>query len=167
MTTKSYEHQYLDLLRRIRDEGENNDDRTGVGTRGIMGAQMRYDLREGFPLLQTKRVPLGIVATELCWMLQGRRDLRYLVERGCNIWNEWPFTNYLRATKMCIRDRFFGCSSSSTAIRSASISLGGTKNVGTGSFVIIASLYHKLYYLSIFCVDRNICGCLLYTSRCV
>jgi thymidylate synthase len=98
MTTKSYEHQYLDLLRRIRDEGENNDDRTGVGTRGIMGAQMRYDLREGFPLLQTKRVPLGVVATELCWMLQGRRDLRYLVERDCNIWNEWPFTNYLRAT---------------------------------------------------------------------
>ncbi|QQS22390.1 thymidylate synthase [Candidatus Saccharibacteria bacterium] len=102
MTKHSYETQYLDLLRNIRDNGDDTTDRTGVGTRGIMGAQMRYDLRDGFPLLQTKRVPLGVVATELCWMLQGRRDLRYLVERNCNIWNEWPYVNYMRATSQAL-----------------------------------------------------------------
>lgn len=95
---RSAEHQYLDLLTQIRDEGDEKSDRTGTGTRSIFGPQMEYDLREGFPVLTTKRVALGAVATELCWMLKGDRNLRYLVERNCNIWNEWPFVGHLLAT---------------------------------------------------------------------
>lgn len=95
MPKQSAERQYLDLLAEIRDEGDDKPDRTGTGTRSIFGPQMRYDLREGFPALTTKRVALGAVATELCWMLQGDRNLQYLVQRNCNIWNEWPFVNYL------------------------------------------------------------------------
>ena len=96
------ENQYLSLLAQIRDEGEQKDDRTGVGTRSLFGHQMRYDLREGFPLLTTKRVALGSIATELCWMLKGDRNIQYLVQRNCNIWNEWPFKAYLRETKQTI-----------------------------------------------------------------
>lgn len=98
MPRPSAERQYLDLLTEIRDEGDNKSDRTGTGTRSIFGPQMRYDLREGFPALTTKRVALGAVATELCWMLQGDRNLQYLVQRNCHIWNEWPFVSYLNRT---------------------------------------------------------------------
>lgn len=63
---------------------------------------MQYDLREGFPALTTKKVALGAVATELVWMLKGDRNIKYLVERGCNIWNEWPFYAYLQHTDQTI-----------------------------------------------------------------
>lgn len=96
------EQQYLDLLTDIRDTGDHRGDRTGVGTRSVFGPQLRYDLREGFPLLTTKRVAMGAIATELCWMLKGDRNIRYLLEHNCNIWNEWPFVNYLRETKQPI-----------------------------------------------------------------
>ncbi len=96
------ERHYLDLLTRIRDEGDEKGDRTGTGTRSVFGPQMEYDLREGFPLLTTKKIALGTVATELCWMLKGDRNLRYLVERNCNIWNEWPFVSYLERTGQVI-----------------------------------------------------------------
>ncbi|MGB4762787.1 MAG: thymidylate synthase [Candidatus Saccharimonas sp.] len=95
---RSAEQQYLDLLTDIRDNGDDKGDRTGTGARSVFGPQMEYDLREGFPLLTTKKIALGTVATELCWMLKGDRNLRYLVERNCNIWNEWPFVNYLYET---------------------------------------------------------------------
>lgn len=101
----SAERQYLDLLTRIRDEGDEKSDRTGTGTRSIFGPQMEYDLREGFPVLTTKRVALGTVATELCWMLHGDSNLQYLVERNCNIWNEWPFVSYLQRTGQVIPEQ--------------------------------------------------------------
>lgn len=93
---KSAETQYLDLARKILNEGEERGDRTGTGTRSIFGEQMVYDLREGFPALTTKKVALGSVATELTWMLKGDRNLQYLVQNNCNIWNEWPFVSYLK-----------------------------------------------------------------------
>ena len=80
---------YLDLLQQVLDEGEVREDRTGVGTIGIFGAQVRYDLRESFPLVTTKRVHFKSVMLELLWFLRGDTNARWLQERGVRIWNEW------------------------------------------------------------------------------
>lgn len=95
MTRPSAEHQYLGLLQTIRDDGGQRGDRTGTGTRSLFGEQMRYDLREGFPALTSKRIALGAVAHELIWMLDGDNNLQYLAKNNVNIWNEWPFKAYL------------------------------------------------------------------------
>ena len=80
---------YLDLLRHVRQTGEVRKDRTGVGTLGIFGAQMRFDLTEGFPLVTTKKVHTKSIIQELLWFLAGRTDNAWLTERGVSIWNEW------------------------------------------------------------------------------
>ena len=95
-----YEDQYLDLAERILEEGEVRGDRTGVGTRELFGEQMKFDLREGFPVLTTKKVALGAVASELAWMLHGDTNLRYLTEHNNHIWDEWPFVAYLEELKI-------------------------------------------------------------------
>lgn len=94
----SAEKQYLSLLRRIRDEGEERPDRTGTGTKSLFGEQMKFDLSEGFPLLTSKRVALGAIAHELVWMLSGSSNIQYLAKNNVGIWNEWPFKAYLKAT---------------------------------------------------------------------
>jgi thymidylate synthase len=81
--------QYLDLLQSVLDDGEDRDDRTGVGTRSLFGWQSRYDLAEGFPVLTTKRVHLRSVIYELLWFLSGHTDNDWLNERGVSIWDEW------------------------------------------------------------------------------
>jgi len=80
---------YLDLMRRALEEGIDRSDRTGVGTRGVFGHQMRFDLSEGFPLLTTKRLHLRSIVHELLWFLKGNGNIRYLQENGVSIWNEW------------------------------------------------------------------------------
>lgn len=87
--------QYLDLLQRIMDEGVEKSDRTGVGTKSVFGHQMRFDLQEGFPLLTTKKVFLRGIIHELIWFLNGETNIKYLVDNGVNIWNEWPYQKYL------------------------------------------------------------------------
>ena len=80
---------YLDLLRDVRSRGEARDDRTGVGTVGIFGAQIRFDLSRGFPLVTTKKVHTRSIVQELLWFLGGRTDNGWLRERGVTIWDEW------------------------------------------------------------------------------
>lgn len=92
--------QYLDLLDKICREGVVRDDRTGTGTKGIFGYQMRFNLGEGFPLLTTKRVFLKGVIHELLWFLKGDTNIKYLVDNGVHIWDSDAFRYY---NELCVK----------------------------------------------------------------
>lgn len=91
------EQAYLDLGKKLIAEGHDKGDRTGTGTKSLFGYQMRFDLNEGFPLLTTKRVPFGLIKSELLWFLKGDTNIRYLLQHNNHIWDEWAFERYIKS----------------------------------------------------------------------
>lgn len=89
--------QYLDLGQKVLNEGHIKNDRTNTGTKSIFGHQMRFNLAAGFPLLTTKRVPLGLIKSELLWFLKGDTNIRFLLAHNNHIWDEWAFKNYVES----------------------------------------------------------------------
>jgi thymidylate synthase len=87
------ERQYLGLLADIMTNGVERGDRTGTGTLGVFGRQIRFDLAQGFPLLTTKKLHLKSIVLELLWFLRGDTNIGWLKERGCSIWDEWADEN--------------------------------------------------------------------------
>jgi len=92
--------QYLDLLREIKDNGVWKDDRTGTWVRSIFGMQAKYDLQDWFPLITTKKTFLRIIVVELIWLIRWETNIKYLVDRNCHIWDEWPFQNYIDSNNL-------------------------------------------------------------------
>ncbi|MGY3766062.1 thymidylate synthase [Vagococcus vulneris] len=91
------EEAYLELGKKILNEGIEKSDRTGTGTKSIFGYQMRFDLQQGFPLLTTKRVPFSLIKSELLWFIKGNTNIKYLLENNNHIWDEWAFERYVKS----------------------------------------------------------------------
>lgn len=92
--------QYLELLKDIRDNWIWKDDRTGTWVRWIFGMQAKYNLEDGFPLVTTKKTFLRIIVIELIWIIRWETNIKYLVDRNCHIWDEWPFQNYIDSNNL-------------------------------------------------------------------
>ncbi|WP_413487930.1 thymidylate synthase [Carnobacterium divergens] len=91
------EKEYLALGKKVLETGNVKTDRTGTGTKSIFGHQMRFDLSKGFPLLTTKRVPFGLIKSELLWFIKGDTNIRYLLEHNNHIWDEWAFERFVKS----------------------------------------------------------------------
>lgn len=92
------EQPYLNLCQQILNEGDFKGDRTGTGTYSHFGAQLRFDLSQGFPLLTTKKVPFGLIKSELLWFLHGDTNIQYLLKHRNHIWDEWAFERYVNSS---------------------------------------------------------------------
>ena len=93
------EEQYIALLNEILEDGVVKEDRTGTGTRSLFGRQIRHNMKDGFPLLTTKRMAVKTMMTELKWFLKGDTNIKYLVDNNCNIWNGDAYQKYCLALK--------------------------------------------------------------------
>jgi len=90
--------QYTDLLQDILDNGVTKQDRTGTGTISVFGRQIRHNMKDGFPLLTTKKMPFKTIVTELLWFLRGDTNIKWLVDNNCHIWDGDAYKNYLKHT---------------------------------------------------------------------
>ena len=97
MATNVNEEQYLDLIRYVLANGHQKGDRTGTGTKSVFGYQMRFDLSKGFPILTTKKVPFGLIKSELLWFLRGDTNIRFLLRHKNHIWDEWAFKKWVES----------------------------------------------------------------------
>jgi thymidylate synthase len=95
----SLDKQYTDLLQTILEHGVDKKDRTGTGTKSIFGYTIRHNMKDGFPLLTTKKMPFKTIVTELLWFLQGNTNIKYLVDNNCHIWDGDAFKNYVNTYK--------------------------------------------------------------------
>ena len=95
MQGKHVDVSYLELLEHIIKNGTEKKDRTGTGTKSLLGYQMRFNLADGFPLLTTKKVPIKAITHELLWFMRGDSNLKYLADNNVHIWDEWPYKAYL------------------------------------------------------------------------
>ena len=93
----SIEEQYRGLLGSLLHNSVKKSDRTGTGTHSIFGRQIKHDMKQGFPLLTTKRMAVKTMMTELKWFLKGDTNIKYLVDNGCNIWNGDAYKNYCKS----------------------------------------------------------------------
>ncbi len=100
MKGKHADESYLELLEHLIKNGNNKTDRTGTGTKSVLGYQMRFNLEDGFPLLTTKKVPIKMIIHELIWFLRGDTNLKYLSDNNVHIWDEWPYKNYLQQNNL-------------------------------------------------------------------
>jgi thymidylate synthase len=89
------DNQYIALLNDILANGVKKEDRTGTGTISVFGRQIRHDMKEGFPLLTTKKMPWKVIVTELLWFLRGDTNIKFLVDNNCHIWDGDAYKNYL------------------------------------------------------------------------
>ena len=95
MQSKHADESYIELLEHIVQNGTLKTDRTGTGTKSVLGYQMRYNLEDSFPLLTTKKVPIKAIIHELLWFMRGDTNLKYLADNNVHIWDEWPYKSYL------------------------------------------------------------------------
>lgn len=98
--SKHADESYLDLLEHIMKNGAEKTDRTGTGTKSVLGYQMRFDLADGFPLLTTKKIAIKSIIHELLWFMRGDTNLKYLADNNVHIWDEWPYKAYLIRNKI-------------------------------------------------------------------
>jgi thymidylate synthase len=94
-TINNLDNQYIALLNDILANGVRKEDRTGTGTISVFGRQIRHDMKEGFPLLTTKKMPWKVIVTELLWFLRGDTNIKYLVDNNCHIWDGDAYKNYV------------------------------------------------------------------------
>ena len=97
MTINENEQQYLNLAQYVLDHGHTKSDRTGTATRPALGNQMRLKHEEGFPLLTTKKVPFGLIKSELLWFLRGDSNIQFLLKHKNHIWDEWAFKKWVES----------------------------------------------------------------------
>ncbi len=100
-----HDETYLGLLRKVLQEGKPKKNRTGVDTIGVFGAQARFDLAEGFPLLTTKKVFFKGIIHELLWFISGSTNIKYLVDNDVHIWDDWAYQRYLKTPEFDIEGR--------------------------------------------------------------
>jgi thymidylate synthase len=99
--------QYQDLLQTILDYGVEKKDRTGTGTKSIFGYTIRHNMKDGFPVLTTKKMAWKTMVTELLWFLRGDTNIKFLVENGCHIWDGDAYMNYLNNSRPNENDKDF------------------------------------------------------------